>query len=193
MRATLGQSLEALGLLSIALTAGAVTMSALSGRITRAGARGMETAAAGVAAGAFFGVQTAARIVLAATGHRVEAHAVLGAACAAALAGAILMLVLPGGASVAGVAVAGAGIGVLYPSLMVASSGNLGERRAQSVVGWQVAAANAGAATGAAATGFILQHAGVGTFPAVVIAVSAVIVAVLLSAPREAAGSPAAG
>ena len=157
------------------------------------GARGLGTAVAGVAAGGFFGVQTAGRVLLAATGHRVEARRVLAAACAVALVGAALMLVLPGAASVAGVAVAGAGIGLLYPSLMVASSSNLGERRAQSVVGWQVAAANTGAATGAALTGVVLQHAGVGTFPVVLIAVSATVVAVLLSAPRAAAGSPAAG
>jgi fucose permease len=157
------------------------------------GARGLATAAAGVTAGAFFAVQTAARIALAGAGHRVQARMVLTAACATALGGAILMLVLPGASSVAGVVVGGAGIGVLYPSLMVASSGNLGERRAQSVVGWQVAAANLGAATGAAVTGVLLQHAGIGTFPTVIVALSAVIVALLLSAPRAAAGSPAAG
>jgi fucose permease len=156
------------------------------------GARGMGTAAAGVAAGAFFAVQTLSRVVLAAAGHRARAATVLATACLTALGGALLMLVLPAAASVAGVVVAGAGIGVLYPSLMVASSGNLGERRAQAVVGWQVAAANLGAASGAAATGVVLQRSGVGTFPVVLIALSAVIAA-LLSAPRGAGGSPAAG
>jgi predicted MFS family arabinose efflux permease len=103
------------------------------------------------------------------------------------------MLVLPGVSCLAGVMVAGAGIGAVYPSLMVASSGNLGERRAQSVVGWQVAAANLGAATGAALTGVVLQHAGVAVFPVVMIAVSAPSLALLLSAPRAAAAPPAAG
>jgi len=187
-RAHVGRSL-----LLFFLVTGMETSAALWMFTFLTGARGLGTAAAGVAAGAFFAVQTLGRVVLAATGHRVEARNVLAVACAVALGGALLMLALPGVSSVAGVAVAGAGVGVLYPSLMVASSGNLGERRAQSVVGWQVAAANAGAAAGAALTGVILQHAGVGTFPAVLIAVSAVIVALLLSAPRAAAGSPAAG
>lgn len=157
------------------------------------GARGMGTAAAGVTVGVFFAVQTSGRVALAALGNRAGAAAVLLAATVCALAGAVLMLALPGVAGVAGVMVAGAGLGLLYPSLMVASSGGLGERRAQAVVGWQVASANVGAAAGVGVTGVVLQRAGVGAFPIVEIAVGAVVVALLLSAPREAAGSPAAG
>jgi fucose permease len=150
------------------------------------GARGLGTAAAGVAVGGFFGVQTLTRIGLAALGHRVTAPAVLRACCAAIGAGAALLLVLPGASSIAGLAVAGAGLGGVYPSLMVAASGSLGTRRAQAVVGYQVAAANLGAAAGSGLTGVVLARAGVGAFPVVLLVVVAAVALLVAALPRTA-------
>jgi fucose permease len=150
------------------------------------GARGIATTAAGVAVGGFFGVQTLTRIGLATLGHRVTAAAVLRACCVAIGAGAALMLLLPGASSIAGLMVAGSGLGGVYPSLMVASSGSLGTRRAQSVVGYQVAAANLGAAAGSGLTGVVLARAGVGAFPVVLLAVVAAVAVLVMALPRRA-------
>jgi fucose permease len=149
-------------------------------------ARGVGTAAAGLAVGGFFGVQTLTRVGLAALGHRITVHAVLRACCAAIVAGALLMLLLPGASSIAGMVIAGTGLGGVYPSLMVASSGSLGSERAQAVVGYQVAAANLGAAAGSGLTGVVLARAGVGAFPVVLLAIVGA-VTLLLAAWRRGA------
>jgi fucose permease len=146
-------------------------------------ARGLGTGAAGVSVSAFFAAQAASRVALAALGHRIEAGAVLLSSCAAVVAGAASMLALPGASTVAGMVLAGVGIGVIYPSLMVASSGRLGERRAQSVVGYQVAAANLGAAAGSGVTGVVLAHLGAGAFPAVLLVLAGVAVVILARRP----------
>jgi fucose permease len=149
-------------------------------------ARGVGTAAAGLAVGGFFAVQTLTRVGLAALGHRITVLAVLRACCAAIVAGALLMLLLPGVSSIAGMVIAGTGLGGVYPSLMVASSGSLGSQRAQAVVGYQVAAANLGAAAGSGLTGVVLARAGVGAFPVVLLAVVGT-VTLLLAAWRRGA------
>jgi fucose permease len=149
-------------------------------------ARGIGTAAAGIAVGGFFGVEMLTRIGLAALGHRVSAPTVLRACCAAIGAGVALMWVLPGASSIAGLAVAGTGLGAVYPSLMVASSGRLGERRAQAVVGYQVAAANLGAAAGSGLTGVVLARAGAGAFPLVLLVIVAVVALLVAALPRRA-------
>jgi fucose permease len=150
------------------------------------GARGIGTAPAGIAVGGFFGLEMLTRIGLATWGHRVSAPTVLRACCAAIGAGAALMLLLPGTSSLVGLAVAGTGLGGVYPSLMVASSGSLGTHRAQAVVGYQVAAANLGAAAGSGLTGVVLARAGVGAFPLVLLVIVAVVALLVAALPRRA-------
>jgi predicted MFS family arabinose efflux permease len=144
------------------------------------GARGLGTAVAGVAVGAFFGVQTLTRIVLAAVGHRVAAATVLRICVAMTLAGMALTL-LPHALSIVGLLVAGLGMGGVYPALMVSSGAQLAEGEAQAAVGYQVAVANAGYAAGSALTGVVLAHLGVGTFPAVELLLVAGAAALLLA------------
>jgi fucose permease len=174
----------ALSLLMFFLVTGMEIAAALWSFTFLTGARGVGNAAAGLAVGGFFAVQTLTRIALATLGHRISAAAVLRLCCAAIAAGAALMLALPGASSIAGLMVAALGLGGIYPSLMVASSGSLGTERARSVVGYQVAAANIGAAAGSGLTGVVLARAGVSAFPVVLLVVVAA-VALLVAAPAR--------
>jgi predicted MFS family arabinose efflux permease len=54
------------------------------------------------------------------------------------------------------------------------------------VVGWQVAAANLGAAAGSGLTGLVLAHLGAGAFPAVLLVVAGAALLIL----RVARGKP---
>jgi fucose permease len=123
--------------------------------------RGLSPAAAGLAVSAYWGALTATRFGTAALGARVRPAVRLRASMAICVVGAALLSWNPAPfAGPLGLIVLGAGLAAVFPTLVSLTPAAVGTDRTGRAVGYQLAAASLGATVLSAATGVVLQQAG---------------------------------
>jgi fucose permease len=123
--------------------------------------RGLSAAAAGLAVSAYWGALTAARFGTAALGSRVRPVVRLRASMAICVVGAALFWWNPAPfAGPLGLIVLGAGLAAVFPTLVSLTPAAVGTDRTGRAVGYQLAAASVGGTALTAATGVVLQQAG---------------------------------
>ncbi|GAA0584295.1 MFS transporter [Craurococcus roseus] len=128
-------------------------------------ARGVSPAVAGVCVGGFWAMFTVARVAAGAVVVRVGGVRLARASAAGVAAGALLFAFSPAGAPLVGVAglwLVGLALGPLFPGLMAETPRRLGAGAAAHAVGFQVAAAVAGAAALPALAGALAARGGFG-------------------------------
>jgi len=123
--------------------------------------RGMTTAAAGLAASAYWGSIFAGRMAFGALAHHVAPRRLLRAAMAGAPLAALAVAVTRSGAgAAAGLFALGLLLAPIFPLMIAETPARVGERHASHAVGFQVSAATLGFGTLPAAAGLLARHAG---------------------------------
>lgn len=141
--------------------------------------RGVSEAAAGVAVTAYFGALTVSRLALGVAGHRASPSLVMGWGTVAALVGALLVWWAPHPlVAGSGMLLAGAGLGPVFPLGVSLTPSRVGDAATSRMVGYQIAAANLGAAAFPAGVGWLVALAGVGVVGPAVTAAGVVLVVV---------------
>ena len=123
--------------------------------------RGMTTAAAGLAASAYWGSIFAGRLAFGALAHHVAPRHLLRVAMAGAPLAALAVTVTRSGAGAgAGLFALGLLLAPIFPLMIAETPARVGERHASHAVGFQVSAATLGFGTLPAAAGLLARHAG---------------------------------
>jgi fucose permease len=123
--------------------------------------RGMPTAAAGVAASAYWGSIFAGRIAFGALAHHVAPSLLLRLGLAGAPVAALAVALTRGGLGAsAGLFALGLLLAPIFPLLIAETPARVGERHAAHAIGFQISAATLGAGTLPAAAGLLARHAG---------------------------------
>jgi fucose permease len=157
------------------------------------GPLGLSAAAAGPAVFVYWGSLTLARFAIAIPKQLPNPATLVRVGCAGGLFAALLIWWAPSvPVVIIAFAVMGATLAPVFPSLVTLTPVRIGSERAQHAIGWQIAAANVGAAGISGVVGIILSHAGLKALgPALlVIAVALVLCnAVLEVLSRSTAGT----
>ncbi len=137
--------------------------------------RGMTTALAGGWVAAFWGGLTVGRLVFGMVGARIPASRILDGSMAVALVGIGLIWWDPSGLGAVGLPIAGLGLAAVFPTMVSLTPARIGRLASTRVIGYQLAAANVGAASvpwllGLAAEGYGLAALGPGLFGAAALA-----------------------
>lgn len=136
-----------------------------------------ESAAAGWVA-AYWGGLTAGRLLWGAIGERVAPRSLLDGSVAIALLGGILLWVDPLGVGVVGLPLAGAGLAAVFPTMVSLTPERTTRAASTRIMGYQLAAANVGAATVPWLIGLTAANVGVGALaPGLVVGLAALVVA----------------
>lgn len=135
--------------------------------------RGMGAGAAGVWVALYWGGLTAGRITFGVVGERVSASRALGFSISVALAGLTILWWDPAGAGVVGLPLAGLGFAAVFPTMVALTPARIGRMRSTRMIGYQLAAANIGAASIPWAIGITAGLAGIGAIPAGLLVVTA--------------------
>ena len=153
------------------------------------GGHGIAPTPAGVAVAAYWGALTAGRLAAAGAGSRVEPRRILDGAIVVAASGFVLLAAWPAAAlGIAGLVVAGFGLGPVFPTVVALTPRRVGTTRSHAVIGYQLAAATLGGSVLSAAAGLGLQRFGAATLGALCLGLAAVVVAARLAVrPAEAA------
>lgn len=109
--------------------------------------RGLSTAAAGGWVAAYWGGLTAGRFLFSALGHRASPSGTLNGSVALALIGLSILWWDPSGIGFVGLPIAGMGFAAVFPTLVSLTPARIGRDRSTRMVGYQLAAANIGAAS----------------------------------------------
>ena len=133
--------------------------------------RGMGTASAGAWVAMYWGGLTVGRFGVGLGGHRVPASWILDISVAVAVVGLAIFGLDPLGLGYIGLPVAGLGLAAIFPTLVSLTPARIGLLRSTSSIGYQLAAANIGAALipwllGILAEGRGLEAIGTGIFAA---------------------------
>jgi fucose permease len=148
-------------------------------------ARGLERAAGGLVVSAYWGALTAGRLAAAAISPRLGAEALLRVSMAVSLAGAALFWWDPLPAlGAAGLALLGAGLAPVFPSLVSLTPSRVGAHRTGHIVGYQLAAAWLGGAGLPALAGPVLQRWGLEVLAPMLLACVGVMAALELVVSR---------
>ena len=122
---------------------------------------GVRPSLAGIAVAAYWGALTGGRILASILGNRLTAQALLDVCLGFTMAGAVLVLLYPGTLpACAGLAIAGAGLGPVFPTLVSLTPARVGSLRTPAVIGYQLSAAALGGSVLSAAIGVALQEYG---------------------------------
>lgn len=137
--------------------------------------RGIATAVAGGWVAAFWGGLTVGRFVFGVVGDRVTASRILDGSMAVALVGIGILWWDPSGLGAVGLPVAGLGLAAVFPTMVSLTPSRIGRLASTRVIGYQLAAANVGAACvpwllGLAAESYGLAALGPGLFGAAALA-----------------------
>lgn len=144
-------------------------------------ARGLSTAGAGLATTLYWAALTGGRLTIGAAGHRVTPPQVLVGSMVGVLAGGALLWLGPVGLAPFALAVLGAGLAGVFPAMVALTPARVGEHRAPSVIGYQLAAAGIGGAAIPALVGIVGQRLGAEAIgPALAVACAALVVTYLL-------------
>jgi fucose permease len=123
--------------------------------------RGMSTAAAGVWVAIYWGGLTVGRFGFGLVGDRLTPSRILNGSMVVSLAGIGWLWMDPGGLGVVGLPVAGLGFAAVFPTLVSVTPARLGRVRSTKAMGYQLAAANLGAAAVPWVLGIIAESRGV--------------------------------
>ena len=131
--------------------------------------RAMSTAAAGTWVAAYWAGLTAGRFLFGMVGHRISPSRTLDGSVLLALGGLALVWLDPGGLGQVGLPIAGLGFAAVFPTLVAVTPSRIGRDLSTSSMGYQLAAANIGAASipwvlGLIAGSFGLETLGPGLF-----------------------------
>lgn len=108
--------------------------------------RGMSTAAAGTWVAVYWGGLTAGRFGFGIVGHRLAPKLILDGSVIVALLGIAVLWVDPFGVGVVGLPLAGLGFAAVFPTLVSVTPARIGRIASTRTMGYQLAAANIGAA-----------------------------------------------
>jgi fucose permease len=123
--------------------------------------RGMATAAAGLAASAYWGSIFAGRLAFGAVAHHVAPSTLLRLGMAGApFAALVVSLTRSGAGGAVGLFALGLVLAPIFPLLIAETPARVGERHAAHAIGFQISAATLGAGTLPAAAGLLARHAG---------------------------------
>lgn len=125
--------------------------------------RGMSTAAAGAWVAIYWAGLTAGRFLFGVFGDRVSLSRTLGGSALVSLVGLGLLWIDPGGVGQVGLPIAGLGFAAVFPTLVAITPARIGRDRSTRSMGYQLAAANIGAASIPWALGLIAAAAGLET------------------------------
>jgi fucose permease len=142
--------------------------------------RGIGDLAASVWVGVYWVGLTAGRLWLGIAGHRRSVDRLLASGVLGASAGSLLLWI-GGPAAPLGLPVVGLALSVVFPLLMLLTPERVGAERAAAAVGWQISASSLGAATGPAATGVVLDSAGIGAYGPIALGMSAALTLVIVA------------
>jgi len=108
--------------------------------------RGMETVAAGVWVAVYWGGLTAGRLGFGVVGNRLAPSRILGGSMLMSLLGLAILWLDIFGIGVVGLPIAGLGFAAVFPTLVSLTPARIGRVRSTRSMGFQLAAANLGAA-----------------------------------------------
>lgn len=124
--------------------------------------RGISTGAAGLWVAAYWGGLTAGRFLFALVGNRIDPSRILDGSMAVALAGLGLLWWDPSSLGVVGLPIAGLGFSAVFPTMVSLTPARIGRGNSTRVIGYQLAAANIGAASVPWILGLVAEQAGLG-------------------------------
>lgn len=122
--------------------------------------RGMGTASAGVWVAVYWGGLTIGRFGFGFAGHRMAPSRILGGSMVVSLLGLSTLWLDPFGVGAIGLPVAGLGFAAVFPTLVSLTPARIGRLRSTRSMGFQLAAANLGAAGVPWALGILAESAG---------------------------------
>jgi fucose permease len=122
--------------------------------------RGLGELAAGVWVAVYWGGLTAGRLTLGVVGNRVASRSVLRLSMIGSTVGSILFWLDPVDIGVAGLLVLGFSLAGIFPTLVAMTPSWVGEEKAETVIGYQIAAASAGTALMPWLAGRVISAAG---------------------------------
>lgn len=147
--------------------------------------RGMATAAAGTWVAVYWGGLTVGRLGFGILGDRLNPSLSLRGSMVVALVGLALLWVDPLGLGVVGLPVAGLGFASVFPTLVALTPARIGRLRSTQSIGFQLAAANIGAAGVPWALGFVAAVLGVEALAPGLFLGSTLLAVVLLATDRS--------
>jgi fucose permease len=148
--------------------------------------RGMSTATAGAWVAAYWAGLTAGRFLFGMVGDRVSPSRTLDGSVLLALVGIGLVWLDPGGLGQVGLPIAGVGFAAVFPTLVAVTPARIGRERSTKSMGYQLAAANIGAASIPWALGLIAGSYGLDALAPGLFITTLVLAGVHLFADREA-------
>ena len=137
--------------------------------------RGMGTGSAGVWVALYWGGLTIGRLTFGIIGERVSASRALDYSVSLALLGLAVLWWNPAGLGAFGLPITGLGFAAVFPMMVALTPARIGRVGSTKMMGYQLAAANLGAATVPWALGILAEKLGLGVLPAGLIMVSLVL------------------
>jgi fucose permease len=153
--------------------------------------RGLSTAAAGVWVAIYWGGLTVGRFGFGLVGDRLTPARILNGSMVVSVAGIAWLWTDPGGLGVVGLPVAGLGLAGVFPTLVSVTPARLGRVRSTKAMGYQLAAANLGAAVVPWVLGIIAESRGVASLAPGMFVASVALAMVYLASERFTSGGPA--
>lgn len=146
--------------------------------------RGMGTAAAGVWVAIYWGGLTVGRFGFGVVGNRLSPSRILGGSMLVSLLGVAIVWLDPLGLGAVGLPIAGLGLAAVFPTLVSLTPARIGRLRSTKSMGFQLAAANLGAAAVPWALGAIAETSGIETLGQGLFVVAVLLAAVNLVSDR---------
>lgn len=134
--------------------------------------RGMGTTAAGTWVALYWGGLTVGRFGFGLAGERVAPSKTLDYSIGLAVVGLAFLWWDPGGLGIVGLPVTGLGFAAVFPTMVALTPARIGRMRSTRMIGYQLAAANIGAATVPWALGIVAGAVGVASLPGGLLAVT---------------------
>lgn len=125
--------------------------------------RGVDTLVAGTWVAVYWGGLTAGRFTFGWVGDRISPSAILNGSLLVSLLGLGLLWLAPGGLGLVGLPIAGLGFAAVFPTLVSITPARIGRFRSTRSMGFQLAAANIGAAALPWVLGLVAATKGVET------------------------------
>lgn len=148
--------------------------------------RGLGTTAAGTWVAIYWGGLTLGRFGFGVVGERLAPSRILGGSMLVSLLGLGLLWADPVGIGAVGLLIAGLGFAAVFPTLVSLTPARIGRLRSTRSMGFQLAAANLGAAGVPWLLGLVAEDYGLEVLPPGLFAVALLLVAANLTSDRDA-------
>ncbi len=139
--------------------------------------RGMGEFAAGIWVALYWGGLTGGRLMLGVLGDRVGPRTVLHSSMIGSIVGSLILWFDPAGLGVIGLTLLGVSLAGVFPILVALTPDWVGEERAPSVIGYQIASAAAGSAVIPWVGGLIIDAEGLESLGPFLVAIAAAMTA----------------